>query len=336
MKNKLPTYWIMAKQWICGLKKNRIDNFVLFVFVDLDELDGSIMKNLKKRIYSSLTDIPVEMIKEEEEMRIIPFTPKEIPQLVIDFMEETRLDQLDKDVEKFYKNFMEQFKEKGENVIQRELFTKHWEFVTLLKPIMVWKCVKKGFNVLFSDLDVVLFQNPTDFMRTYPDTSKFDIIFQIETCGTYESLHRDDIKINTGVYYVKSEPKSIQFLETWMKPILIDILTMFIPVDVSLLDGPNPNGRTEPTNDQAILNALVTKLKKNGNMDFVNSIGYLPVQKFPNKCQYTAIVGPEIDETGKNEMVLFHINGVWMSRQKLNYLKQREHFYLDPNNKCNI
>nr|CAG4711662.1 unnamed protein product [Naegleria fowleri] len=327
-ESEMPTYWIMAKQWICRVKKLGITNFVLFVYIDPSQWKTLKQRqDIEKLIYSKLLDVPMENISDDHKS-IITFTTDDISKLILSFSKNTKFH------EKYhllYKNYLDQL-HKHDNVIPQEFFTTHWEFITLLKPVIVWRCNTLGFDIFFSDLDVVIFKSPIQYLQQSNERKNFDVIFQMESCGDNEdvvqAMGHENVKINTGVYYVASTHKAQRFLEFWIEPIVFDILYFFVPTDETITKK-HQLTRTETTNDQAILNSLITNERKSQKTSITSLIGFFPVRLFPNRCQFSFLVNehrPEGSKQFKDTLILYHINGVWMTRQKIAFLKQQEGF----------
>ncbi|KAG2378899.1 hypothetical protein C9374_008047 [Naegleria lovaniensis] len=320
----MPTYWVMAKQWICRLKKLGITNFVLFVFIDPSQFKTLTQRqDIEKLIYSKLLDVPINTISNEHKS-IITFTTDDISKLILSYLKNTKFHEK---YDLLYKNYLDQL-QRHDNIIPQEFFTTHWEFITLLKPVIVWKCNILDFNIFFSDLDVVIFNNPTHYVHQSKERKNFDVIFQMESCGDNQDVRPENVKINTGVYFVASTHKAQQFLEFWIEPIVFDILYFFVPTDETITNK-HQLSRTETTNDQAILNSLITNERKSQKTSIISLIGFFPVRLFPNRCQFSFLVNEHRSEESKplkDSLILYHINGVWMTRQKIAFLKQQEGF----------
>eukprot|EP00540_Astrosyne_radiata_P020584 CAMPEP_0116836140 /NCGR_PEP_ID=MMETSP0418-20121206/7928_1 /TAXON_ID=1158023 /ORGANISM="Astrosyne radiata, Strain 13vi08-1A" /LENGTH=337 /DNA_ID=CAMNT_0004465871 /DNA_START=147 /DNA_END=1160 /DNA_ORIENTATION=- len=77
----------------------------------------------------------------------------------------------------------------------------------LVKVVAVQWVNSLGFNVLFQDLDVVWYEDPLEFFRSFHHD--WDMVFQEDGA---RSVRYAPFSANSGVYYVKSTPKTRHFM----------------------------------------------------------------------------------------------------------------------------
>ncbi|KAL2892571.1 hypothetical protein RDABS01_008481 [Bienertia sinuspersici] len=96
----------------------------------------------------------------------------------------------------------------GEKVFMSDDFIKMmWSRTLLLRDIL-----KKGYNFIFTDTDVIWLRNPFKVLTTNK-TRDFDIQFSTDAFnGNSSSLHNS---INTGFYFVRSNNKTISLFDKW-------------------------------------------------------------------------------------------------------------------------
>lgn len=80
-----------------------------------------------------------------------------------------------------------------------------FNFVSHMKFVAVRSILQQGYNVLFSDVDIVWLKNPTPFFRR-------DVDFEFQTDGGHDDLLPEDEPC-TGFYYMKANMRSISLLE---------------------------------------------------------------------------------------------------------------------------
>lgn len=96
----------------------------------------------------------------------------------------------------------------GEKVFMSDDFIKMmWRRTLFLTDIL-----KKGYNFIFTDTDVIWLRNPFKVLTTNK-TRHFDIQFSTDMFNGNASSSKNPI--NTGFYFVKSNNKTISLFEKW-------------------------------------------------------------------------------------------------------------------------
>lgn len=82
--------------------------------------------------------------------------------------------------------------------------TAEFKALTKSKSRAVYRLISNGFNVLWSDSDVIIFKNPLQFMASF----KADIV--IQSNAPDDSEPNGIRRINSGFYFVRSTPDSVR------------------------------------------------------------------------------------------------------------------------------
>ena len=69
----------------------------------------------------------------------------------------------------------------------------------------VYLCLRLGYNVIFTDGDVVWLKNPAESLRSAVQQKDYDAVFMCDS-----ETEEQEPRINSGFYFMKSNPKTLQ------------------------------------------------------------------------------------------------------------------------------
>ncbi|KMS99898.1 hypothetical protein BVRB_1g017460 [Beta vulgaris subsp. vulgaris] len=101
----------------------------------------------------------------------------------------------------------------GVDFMGEKVFMSH-DFINMMwsRTLFLRDVLKKGYNFIFTDTDVIWLRNPFKILTTNK-TRHFDIQFSIDVYNGNSSSTKNPI--NTGFYFVKSNNKTISLFEKW-------------------------------------------------------------------------------------------------------------------------
>lgn len=89
--------------------------------------------------------------------------------------------------------------------------TDEFRVLTKMKSVSVYRLIQLGYNVLWSDSDVIFFRNPLKYVSSFNS----DII--IQSNAPDNDAPNGIRRINSGFYYVKSTPRSVDVFAELIK-----------------------------------------------------------------------------------------------------------------------
>lgn len=184
-----------------------------------------------------------------------------------------------------------------------------YEAITKLKPVSVLRALKKGVAVLFSDVDIIYFQNPFPYLVPF---GPGNLIFQSD-------IPTEDLPprrtICTGFYFARPEEPTMR---------LIDKVLNLTP-------------EKGDWSDQAVFDRLLCSYLDGECDEMRNSgvkIGMLEPRKFPNGAVYKYWEAPNVREACA-DCVIIHNNFVVGRDAKLMRQKKAGFwFYLEDTAMC--
>ncbi|KYQ88315.1 WD40 repeat-containing protein [Tieghemostelium lacteum] len=171
------------------------------------------------------------------------------------------------------------------------------------KPLVVLDVLKKGYNVLWTDTDIVWLSDP---LKHFYETVNRQHSFEDDSIDLY--VQQDDDDICAGFYFIRSNPRTIQYMETVIKflnPVVDDQIAMrkFLKEQAVSIDS-----------QETLLN-FYTALSLDESGQLENKIRYFKLnrQHFPNGTAYFNLKLPQRASTTP---VIVHNNCIIGHRSK--------------------
>lgn len=148
--------------------------------------------------------------------------------------------------------------------------------IVLLKPVITYRLLKTGINVLFSDVDIAWLSNPLDYIKKIDSKKNGDYDIHVQ-CDLPDEFSIRDIKdpcerCNSGFYYAKSSKKAAEFFRNALKK------AWQVPNDC---DQYYFNSAVKKMKGKIRINVLDPLLFPNGSIYFKNHKKYLKFGKKP-------------------------------------------------------
>ena len=158
----------------------------------------------------------------------------------------------------------------------------------------VYDVLQMGFNVLLTDIDIVLFKNPFLYFKTCP------------TCDL--QIQHDQGMICAGFYYAKATKHSVEILRRVWK---------------NWDDYINGVTKKANDNDQVVLNKTIAEMKRTVE-GFKHQV--LPVAQFGNGNSYFQSQNLMFGTDGPSPPDMYMIHGNWIVSGAAKKYRFREHF----------
>lgn len=198
----------------------------------------------------------------------------------------------------------------GEEIAWRSA---NWVRVTVAKILPVESLLQRGYSVLFTDTDIVLFRDP--FPVLYEDVD-------LEIQNDHQNSTKADVymQLNSGLYYAR--PSALPLLRRWM----------------------NASAEDPKTSAQLVLTKMISRERKAGSLVYVPPTKRSGEVVPPPKASFR-VLDPVLFPNGglvfKNRIVKLHnktvaVHANWMvgMKEKKRALVDAKSWYLAENGKC--
>lgn len=177
--------------------------------------------------------------------------------------------------------------------------------LTKLKSQMVLRILKYGFNVIWTDSDIIWYQNPIPLLHAMPS----DLVVQSNAPWPQELADNGSLRINSGFYRVRSTPLTIDAFTNIVISANRSRLSEQPNFYMVLCGG--KEGRTIQGTDACIYTTNSTEVAEAAGTSELY-VQYLDRQKYPNGAVGDMWVAPGFENMSKTnpDIVILHNNWI--------------------------